>query len=161
MIGFPPKFCMWMCLSDWTLKIYHSLYLKKSTIFGSFNILFSAEKPLGQTGCYFGKISPNTPNFANWVHWVSDRNPPIDIPNFMKIHPKKQAHIRIPAYTEYPTPPGERCQKSGESQCKCHITYKHTLQAFIKRLYIKNKALKPQIIKKQKQWNQKEQLMHK
>ena len=37
--------------------------------------------------CFFGQIFQNTPNFANLVHWVWDRNPPINIPNITKKHP--------------------------------------------------------------------------
>ena len=40
-----------------------------------------------QIGCFFGLISWNTPNFANWAHWVLNGNPPIDIPIMMKKHP--------------------------------------------------------------------------
>ncbi len=85
----------------WTPKIHHSLYLKKHNIWTlQYTIFCRKTTNLGQIGCFLVKISQNTPNFANWVHWVSDRNPPIDIPNFMKIQPKRQAHIRIQAYAE-------------------------------------------------------------
>ena len=86
--GCSPKFCTWMCLLAskkslfpipikaqlWDPSIYH--FLQKNTQFGSHWVLFWQNSQI-------------TPNFANWAHWVSDGNPPIDIPNFMKVHPKR------------------------------------------------------------------------
>ena len=49
---------------------------------------------LGQIGCFFSYIFQNTPNFANWAHWVCDDNPPIDIPKLTKMHLKTFEHPR-------------------------------------------------------------------
>ncbi len=39
----------------------------------------------------------NSPKYTHFANWVSDGNPPIDIPNFMKIHPKGR-HIYVYHY---------------------------------------------------------------
>ena len=57
---------------------------------------------LGQIVCFFGKISGNTPNFANWAHWVCDQNPPINIPKLRKCTPKP---LSIPVYHLSVRPP--------------------------------------------------------
>ena len=36
-----------------------------------------------QIGCFFCLIFQNTPNFANWVHWVLNGNPSIDMISIM------------------------------------------------------------------------------
>ena len=46
----------------------------------------------------------NTPNFANWAHWVCDDNPPIDIPKVTKMHLKTFEHPCIPFVSEEPPP---------------------------------------------------------
>ena len=55
----------------------------------------------------FSWIFQNTPNFANWAHWVCDDNPPIDIPKLSKMHLKTFEHPRIPFVSEKPPPPGQ------------------------------------------------------
>ena len=53
----------------------------------------------------FCQIFQNAPNFANWAHWVWNRNPPINIPKMTKKHSKSFEYTRIPSTSEYtPTP---------------------------------------------------------
>ncbi len=85
------KFCTWMCLLN-SEKSPFAIYLKKH-YFGTLHIPFSAEKHQiwAKLDVFLAKFSKNTPNFANWAHWISDGlpPPPINIPNFMKLHPKR------------------------------------------------------------------------
>ena len=84
-ISIPRK--VWFC----DPSVYH--FSAKSTQDGAHWVLFSY-------------IFQNTPNFANWAHWVCDDNPPIDIPKLTKMHHKTFEHPRIPCVSENPPPPG-------------------------------------------------------
>ena len=57
--------------------------------------LFDRKIPnFAQIGCFLQCFAQNTPNFFfSLGSFVSDENPPITIPNFVKKHPKRQAHI--------------------------------------------------------------------
>ena len=70
-----------------------------------YTIFLQKAPNLGHIGCFFSYIFQNTPNFANWAHWVCDDNPPIDIPKLTKMHLKTFEHPRIPCVSENP-PPG-------------------------------------------------------
>ena len=89
-----------------TSKIWLSLY-QFFTQFPThqYTILERKAPNFDQIGCFLQKIAQNTPNLCNLGSFVSDENPPITIPNFVKKHPKRQAHICIPCQCENPPPP--------------------------------------------------------
>ena len=69
-----------------------------------YTIFLQKAPNLEQIGCFFSLIFQNTPNFANWAHWVCEDNPPIDIPRPTKMHLKTFEHPRIPFVSENPPP---------------------------------------------------------
>ena len=64
--------------------------------------IFDRKAPNFANWVLFTMICSNTPNLCNCGSLVSDENPPIAIPNFVKKHPKRQVHIRIPCQCETP-----------------------------------------------------------
>ena len=69
------------------LQNFDHLYTSKSKIFLPITIRNCRKNTqFGTNWVLFGLIFWNTPNFANWAHWVLNGNPPIDIPIMMKKH---------------------------------------------------------------------------
>ena len=54
--------------------------------------------PITHPSVFFTIICSKYTQFLNFGSFVSDENPPIAIPNFVKKHPKRQAHIHIYVY---------------------------------------------------------------
>ena len=91
---------------------------------------FSKEKhPIWlKIGCFLPQFAQNTPNLGNLGSFISDKNPPIAIPNFAKQHLKRQAHTCIPCQCE--NPPGTSGQKN-TTRHVCVIAMTRTLPAYV------------------------------
>ena len=99
--GYSPQSHTWMCLpnlENWTFTIpifrpitHPSVYLFrwKSTQFCSNLVLLTI-------------ICSKYTQVFNLGSFVSDENPPIAIPNFVKKRSKRQAYLRIPSQCENP-----------------------------------------------------------
>ena len=103
---------------------------------------------------------PNFPSYtqpickigwANWVYWVWNRNPPIDIPNMTKKHPKAFEHPRISSTSQDP-PPGKQSKLSTirdlKGRCTSVSTWLHwiicilyTSFIHLSRLICQNKVI--------------------
>ena len=101
--GFLKKKCTGMLKVDFrilTISIPQKAWFRPISI----PFFYKNAPNLGQIVCFFGKIFENTPNLANWAHWVCDQNPPINIPKLRKMHPKTFEHPRIPFVSKTPPP---------------------------------------------------------
>ena len=100
--GYFGQYCMWIYLPDlesltFSIPIFRPIthpsvyyFQQKSTQICSNLVLFTT-------------ICSKSPNLWNMGSCVSDENPPIAVPNFMKKHLKRQAHTCIPCQCEAPS----------------------------------------------------------
>ena len=87
----------------WTLKFWLSLNLSFSTFTThQYTNFVQKSHNFAKIGCFLPSFAQNTPNLCKLGAFICDETHPITLPKYVKKHPERPAHIRIPCQCEYP-----------------------------------------------------------